>query len=110
MGSSDGLNLKDRWLASAGFDVEVSSSMSAGLTYDYREAAASSASDAHEFSPWLSIRTGGGFRVQPYGILGASDGSPDYGVGLRLSWSIQTGELISSSKRSELPSRTDQVN
>jgi hypothetical protein len=110
MGDPDGIDLDDRWLASAGFDVEVNSHLSVGLAYDFREATVSSLSDAHEFSPWLSIRPGSGYRIEPYGLIGASSGSADYGIGIRLSWSREIRGRSPNEDPRWWPSRTRETN
>ena len=108
MGDPEDFDLNDRWLASAGFDVQLASAVSAGLSYDYRESTTSSSAAAHELSPWLSFGVFGAFRIEPYGLIGLSSGSPDYGLGVRLSWSGRTGTRSVSADRRKLPSRTDQ--
>lgn len=108
MGEPNGIDLNDRWLASAGVDAELVPALSVGLSYDYREAATSSSSAAHEISPWLGFQVSDDLRIEPYGIIGLSSASPDYGFGARLSWSRFTGSRDQTPDRRKLPPRTDQ--
>lgn len=71
----------DIWLASAGASVRVARPASLGIAYDYRQASTSSAGDSHELAPFASFRLGDHFRVGPYGVIGLSENSPDWGVG-----------------------------
>ena len=110
MGDPDGIDLNDRWLASGGFDAQISARLSIGASYDYREASISSVSDAHELSPWLGIRVGDRFRLEPFGLVGLSSASPDFGLGLRLSFSTTLGPEGRAAPSRRLPSRTEQEN
>ena len=71
---------EDILLASSGVGVRISSTLQAGLAYDWRESAVA-AGDSHEVSPYVSIRTSEHFRVGPYAVLGLSEQAPDWGVG-----------------------------
>jgi hypothetical protein len=91
MGSSSRYRLRNRRLASLGMSYRFSRSWSAGLIFDWREAASGSAEDSRELVPYASIQLGRRLRLQPYGVVGLSDGSPDLGFGLqmRLSMPVQ---------------------
>jgi hypothetical protein len=88
MGDPPGVDLDDRWLASAGVSYRIDRRWSVGLLYDWRQTAISWFEDAHELMPYTSIRLGPRLRLQPYGIIGLADGSPDWGVGLQIRTSI----------------------
>ena len=56
--------------------------------YDWRQASSPRAADAHELVPYLSVDVGGGARLGSYSVFGLSDGSPDYGGGVQLKFSV----------------------
>ncbi len=57
------------------------------LAYDWRESPLPSVrSDEHELTPFLSIPLGEQLRVEPYCVIGLSQGSPDWGVGSSIWW------------------------
>ncbi|MDP6980751.1 MAG: hypothetical protein QF570_19480 [Myxococcota bacterium] len=57
------------------------------LAYDWRESPLPSLrSDEHELTPFISIPFGEKLRVEPYGVIGLSEGSPDWGLGGSISW------------------------
>jgi len=83
-----GSQYDDIIVAGGGFGLRFSRSFSAGVAYDFREAATGSADDVHELVPYMTIRLSERTRLGPYGIIGLSDGSPDYGGGLTLTADI----------------------
>jgi len=74
------------WLAFTGMSVRVMRALSVGVAYDYREASNRFSDDASEISPYLSWRMSERVRLNPYGVIGLSDGSPDWGVGSTISY------------------------
>jgi hypothetical protein len=79
-----GSRYDDIVVAGAGASLRFARSFSAGVAYDFREAATSATDDSHEIVPFMSIRMSERFRLGPYAVFGLSDGSPDYGGGLTL--------------------------
>lgn len=59
------------------------------LAYDWLEASDGSLDDAHEIAPFLSFRLAERWDVGPYAVFGLSDGSPDYGGGVTVSFEQQ---------------------
>lgn len=86
-GTSD-FDLEDGWLASGGLIGRFHESVSGGLFVDWREAASKSADDPLELTPYLAVRCGSHWTISPYGVVGLSDGSPDFGFGLQLSVAV----------------------
>lgn len=82
-GDPPGLDLNDRWLASAGAMQQLLAGFALGLYYDYREAPSDSTRDGHALVGSLSW-SGGGLRLSPYGLVGLSEGSPDFALGAEL--------------------------
>jgi len=76
--------LDNTFFASFGVGYEVTESVSGGLIYDWRQSSTSSISDGHELSPYMLWKLGR-FRVQPYGVVGFTEGAADWGGGLQLS-------------------------
>ncbi|HEY5657368.1 MAG TPA: hypothetical protein VIY27_06225 [Myxococcota bacterium] len=83
-----GEDLSNRWLASAGCGYRFGDSLSAGLDYDFREAAVTGVENAHELVPYVSLRLGRHVRLEPYAVAGLSDASPDWGAGVTLRFSV----------------------
>ncbi len=76
----------DIWLASVGSSIELARWISVGLAWDYREGSVDSFADSHEISPYASLRLSDHTRVTPYGVVGLTDGAPDWGVGSTISY------------------------
>ncbi|MFK7895360.1 MAG: hypothetical protein AB8G23_05970 [Myxococcota bacterium] len=77
----EGAELDDRFYASVGASVKVFRRASVGLAYDWLEATSGAVDDAHQLTPFLSLRWADRFRVGPYAILGLSEGAPEWGIG-----------------------------
>ncbi len=86
MGSSDLLPLRDGFLGSVGASVDVGEKASIGLIYDYRRSASISASNPSELTGFVGWKLSDKIRLQTYGVVGFSNGSPDTGLGLQLSF------------------------
>jgi len=85
MGSSDTLVLRDGFLGSLGASFNVSDRASLGLIYDYRQSASLRAENPSELTGFVSWKLSKKIRLQTYGIVGFSSGSPDTGVGMQIS-------------------------
>lgn len=86
MGSTDALPLRDGFLGSVGASVDVSDRASVGLIYDYRQSASISAGNPSELTGFVTWKVAKKIRLQTYGIVGFSTGSPDAGVGMQISF------------------------
>lgn len=80
-----GSSLDDRFYASVGGSVRVHEDVQLGVAYDWFEASLDSVEDTHQLSPFASFKIGKGWSVGPYGLIGLSDGAPDFGMGFTLS-------------------------
>jgi len=85
MGSSDTLVLRDGLLGSVGASFDVSKNASLGLFYDYRQSASVRAENPSELTGFISWKLSKKIRLQTYGVVGFSSGSPDTGVGMQIS-------------------------
>jgi len=85
IGSSDTLVLRNGFLGSLGASFNVSDRASLGLIYDYRQSASLRAENPSELTGFVSWKLSRKIRLQTYGIVGFSSGSPDTGVGMQIS-------------------------
>jgi len=83
-GSPDAFELNDGMIGSVGASFKLSDATSAGLVFDYREAATDTGDDPMQITPFISWKSANDWGVQLYGSVGLSDGSPDTGVGIQL--------------------------
>ncbi len=79
-------SLDDRFFASVGASVELTDLVAAGVSYDWLEETSGATPDAHEIVPFLVLAGSKRWSFGPYGVIGLSDASPDYGVGLSVSF------------------------
>ncbi len=84
MGSSTALPLRNGFVGSLGASVNATRGTSVGLIYDYRRSAAPSASNPSELTGFISWALSERVRLQTYGVVGFSNGSPDSGIGLQI--------------------------
>ena len=85
LGDSPGFSLRDGPYTSVGASLRIAERYGVGAAYDWRRAATRDTDDSHELVPFGWVDLGTRYRVGPYGVVGFSDGSPDFGVGLQLS-------------------------
>lgn len=88
LGSSADFQLDDVWLGSVGAMYRVLDPLWGGLSLDYREAATSTSSQRLELIPFVSWKVDQHWSVDPYASVGLSDGSPAYGVGLQIGYTL----------------------
>jgi hypothetical protein len=82
-GDPAGLNLHNGFSASVGTTKQFGSVV-AIFSYDYSRAVTTATEDAHELFAALSGRLTDRLSWTGYGIVGLSEGSPDFGIGLLL--------------------------
>lgn len=86
LGSSRTRPREDGWLLSAGLSTPLGGATEIGTSVDWREAAYDSAPDPAEISAYVRFDVSKEVRVNVYAFAGLSDGSPDGGAGLTLTW------------------------
>ena len=86
-GDPPGLDLRNGFATSIGTTKQFGR-MVAVFSYDYSRAVTSATDDAHELFAALSGPLFRQLNYAAYGIVGLSDGSPDYGLGLLLTVSL----------------------
>jgi hypothetical protein len=86
-GDPDGINLDNAFSVSVGTTIELGSSV-AILSYDYRQSTSDLADDGQEIFGAFSGPLGKRTNWTLYGSAGLSDGSPDVGAGLMLTFNL----------------------
>jgi len=86
MGSSPTFVLQNGFISSVGFSTDISANTNVGLIYDYREAASLTAQNPSEITGFIGWKLSKQVRLQTYGVVGFSNGSPDTGVGMQISF------------------------
>lgn len=85
VGSSAALPLDDIWLFNIGAGNQITKEFGFGASYDFRQSATSSA-DPSELTGYLTYKFTDSVSTMLYTVVGLSNGSPDAGVGLQLSY------------------------
>ncbi|MEN8200248.1 MAG: transporter [Thermodesulfobacteriota bacterium] len=93
MGSPDSYDLNNVLYGSVGVAHQVTSKISAGILYDLREASTDSGSATSEATGYGSFRIRDNVRLLLYGVKGFSDGSPDYGFGFTIGYSMDPSDI-----------------
>ena len=85
---SEGFDLNNSWFTSVGAGFRVADPLVIGMLYDFWQATSATGADAHELFPYASWRIAPKLLVGPYAVICLSPGSPDWGVGLQLTYRI----------------------
>lgn len=75
-------------LGSLGFAYGVTPSLTLGLAHDVRERSRGGLGAVRELVPSASIALSRQMRLGLFGVVGLSDGSPDFGAGMTLSYRL----------------------
>jgi len=86
-GDPDGFNLKNAVTGSAGASVPVGD-LVAVVSYDFSAASSRFSRSSHSFFAALSGPIGDRLRLTTYGTVGITEGAPDYGLGVLVSFRI----------------------
>lgn len=81
-----GGGLNDIFFLALGGSYKFSEAWNAGLIFDYREATSDQSDDPAEFTPFATWKFHAAWALTGYGVIGATDGSPDYGGGLQIAY------------------------
>lgn len=87
LGDTEEFDLRDNWVTSVGGSVAVGD-LFVIASYDYTGAPTRFIDDAHELFAGLSGPLGERLSWTAFGTAGLSDGSPDYGLGLILTYRV----------------------
>jgi len=85
-GDPPGANLDNGWLFTLGTLYEVSERLGWSLDYYFREASTDGSDDPQELTAALDYRFNESHKLQTYAFKGLSDGSPDWGLGLMVTF------------------------
>ena len=88
LGNPAGADLRDYLYATAGINWAYSEKVTVAALVDWSEKNSDSGKSSSNFTVSVSRTLGSGWTAQAYGMLGGSDATPDYGVGLSLSRSF----------------------
>ena len=77
-------SLGDRFYTSVGVSVEITEGTSVGIAYDWLGSTSQDLTDGQEIVPYLSFAASEHWTFGPYGVIGLTQGSPDFGVGLSI--------------------------
>lgn len=88
-GDPSGVDLDDVWYVSAGANWRIESALNVGASLDFQEAASDGADDAVELFAYLDYKLSNVWSVTPYLYFGFTDGSPDEGLGVSVSYSMR---------------------
>jgi hypothetical protein len=85
-GDPPGVDLSNTWLAYIGGSYRFTRSLNAGMDFYFQQAAYSLTDDQMELSAFLGYRLKNAKSLRGYLIKGLSDGSPDWGVGISITF------------------------
>jgi hypothetical protein len=85
-GDPSGVDLDNVWFGIIGGLYEISPKLGSGLDFYYREASFPGASEQQELTAHFSYRLTRNQKVQVYGFRGFSNGSPDWGGGVMVTF------------------------
>ena len=85
-GDPNGVRLNDVWYGSLGFEYKIKPSLSSGLSFDKKQAITSGSEVSKEVVAYLNWKLNPEMSLMAYGIAGFSDGSPDNGIGIQISF------------------------
>jgi hypothetical protein len=86
IGTPSAYPLHDAWNGSLGLQYTVSHVVSTGLSFDYRQSASPTGTDPRELFGYVAVAVTPKWSLEFYGIAGLSDGSPDAGGGLQITF------------------------
>jgi opacity protein-like surface antigen len=77
---------KDPWYFAIGGSYKVAPQTTLGASYDYRQKVTDTGSVISEATLFLTQKFSKELKLQPYGVVGFSHGSPDWGLGAVMSY------------------------
>ena len=86
IGEPSGTDLNNIFFASIGAGYKLHEQWSAGLILDYRQSTSDNTDDPVEFTPYTTWKPHRDWVLTGYGVFGVTDGSPDYGGGMQVSY------------------------
>lgn len=88
LGDPTGVSLRNVWYGALGGGMKLTPDTTAGISYDYASASRNGGQPAQELSFYVSQRMSDKVKLNASIYKGLSDGSPDWGAGLGLSYAF----------------------
>jgi hypothetical protein len=85
-GDADDFELDNVWFASLGFSYKLNPAVSGGITLDWQEASTDDGDDQLEAVPFVGWKFDKIWSLSTYGVVGFSEGSPDWGLGAQVTY------------------------
>jgi len=85
LGAPAGVALDDVLFASAGLGLKITSWLSVGAIYDFKQGSLDTTDDARELVPYLSLKLSDSLTLGSHTVIGLSDSTPDVSVGFNIS-------------------------
>ncbi|MFM9862876.1 MAG: hypothetical protein ACKVRO_04655 [Micropepsaceae bacterium] len=92
LGSSVASPREDGWLAGAGISTDLTKETEIGASFAWREAAFEGSADPADVSAYVKHYVTPDLRVNVYALAGLSNGSPNAGGGITLTWTAYRSE------------------
>lgn len=86
MGDPPGQNLRDRFGASIGLGYQATETVTLSTLLDWRTALVRGNDDPVELYGFVTVKLTPALRATPYVLVGLTDGSPDFGLGVEVSY------------------------
>jgi len=86
IGNPSGIDLNNSRYGSIGLDYKINPTLSSGVSYDFKEASSSTSEDSREGLLYLNWKLNSTTSLMGYGVAGFSDGSPDKGIGMQMTF------------------------
>jgi hypothetical protein len=92
LGSSPTNQRQDGWIAGAGLSTDLSKETEIGASLSWREAAFDTNDDPASVSAFVRQTLTNDLSLRANVMAGLSDGSPNFGTGLSLTWTVYRGD------------------
>ncbi len=86
IGTPRAYRLRNAWNASVGLQYTVSHVVGTGLSFDYRQSVSPTGTDPRELFGYVTVAISQKWSLDFYGVAGLSDGSPDAGGGIQITF------------------------
>ena len=83
------IDLRNIWQGTLGLAYQLSDRNSVGALWDLRQSLTPGGDGMNEMTAYWTHKFGGGYKLQTYGVVGFGGISPDYGLGLTVSFSTR---------------------
>lgn len=88
VGEPSGTHLNNIFFTSLGVSYKLQEQWRAGLIFDYRQSTSDNTADPAELTPFAVWKLRRDVALTGYGVIGLTNGSPDYGAGLQAKYTL----------------------